>query len=511
MADEEDYEDDTVVVYGTPLAPLDVDSVAKKKKPIQIEEQIVTDENGRRRFHGAFTGGFSAGFYNTAGSRDGWSPAHFKSSRGEQGAPSRVQQNPQDFMDDEDLGEYGIAPQGLKTSSQFKKPEEKGDSRKRRREEENRDSAIPGQPVAIDNLFRPLTDTVGMRLLRSMGWRQGQGIGPRLTSKQKAKHAEANQRMFGCPMPPSQQGKNDSSSSDDDDDQIDPKYKAYLFAPDDVPEFVAKPKDNLFGIGYRGLDRSTLIGSGHVSLFEDPGGYQKQPALTMRGKKSGGDRAIKFSGQAFGVGAYEEEDADVYSMDNMGQYDFELAPEARDAAAAAASKKKGKSRWGDAVMEQVIKCIEGFEVSKSGSAITKKFFGLPQLPKGFVPRAGMKKSRFDEDERSQLKTTNPTPMQRLMALALPKDVVEEPKKPTQSDEQLRKLISEASVPGASGGMSSFEPFARDVDKQKRYEKFLVCAKNGRSDALHLLQPKSMTEWERERERVEFERAAALYR
>jgi len=29
---------------------------------------IVTDEQGRRRFHGAFTGGFSAGHYNTCGS-----------------------------------------------------------------------------------------------------------------------------------------------------------------------------------------------------------------------------------------------------------------------------------------------------------------------------------------------------------------------------------------------------------------------------------------------------------
>ena len=37
--------------------------------------------------------------------------------------------------------------------------------------------------------------------------------------------------------------------------------------------------------------------------------------------------------------------------------------------------------------------------------------------------------------------------------------------------------------------------------QTRYEKFLVCVKNNRSDALHILQPKAMTEWERERERV----------
>ena len=45
----------------------------------------------------------------------------------------------------------------------------------------------------------------------------------------------------------------------------------------------------------------------------------------------------------------------------------------------------------------------------------------------------------------------------------------------------------------------------------RYEKYLVCVKNGRGDALHILQPKSMTEWERERERVEFERAALLFK
>lgn len=41
------------------------------KKPIQIEDMTVKDENGRRRFHGAFTGGFSAGFWNTVGSKDG--------------------------------------------------------------------------------------------------------------------------------------------------------------------------------------------------------------------------------------------------------------------------------------------------------------------------------------------------------------------------------------------------------------------------------------------------------
>ncbi len=70
------------------------------KKPLTIENQIATDEQGRRRFHGAFTGGFSAGYYNTVGSETGWTPTTFKSSR-EQRAVGLANQRPEDFMDTE--------------------------------------------------------------------------------------------------------------------------------------------------------------------------------------------------------------------------------------------------------------------------------------------------------------------------------------------------------------------------------------------------------------------------
>jgi len=46
----------------------------------------VVDSEGRQRFHGAFTGGWSAGYYNTAGSAEGWAPSTFKSSRADRGA-----------------------------------------------------------------------------------------------------------------------------------------------------------------------------------------------------------------------------------------------------------------------------------------------------------------------------------------------------------------------------------------------------------------------------------------
>jgi G patch domain-containing protein 1 len=46
--------------YGTPLPPLD-DSVRDDGSFVPIWKQEVTDERGRKRLHGAFTGGFSAG------------------------------------------------------------------------------------------------------------------------------------------------------------------------------------------------------------------------------------------------------------------------------------------------------------------------------------------------------------------------------------------------------------------------------------------------------------------
>lgn len=38
---------------------------------VPVWKQEARDENGRRRFHGAFTGGFSAGYFNTVGSKEG--------------------------------------------------------------------------------------------------------------------------------------------------------------------------------------------------------------------------------------------------------------------------------------------------------------------------------------------------------------------------------------------------------------------------------------------------------
>lgn len=48
------------VLYGTPLPALD-GKTRDDGSYVPVWKQDATDEQGRKRFHGAFTGGFSAG------------------------------------------------------------------------------------------------------------------------------------------------------------------------------------------------------------------------------------------------------------------------------------------------------------------------------------------------------------------------------------------------------------------------------------------------------------------
>ena len=61
MSDDDDY-----VLFGNKFTHPTTQGKIK-----HVQDEIVTDEEGRRRFHGAFTGGFSAGYYNSVGSKEG--------------------------------------------------------------------------------------------------------------------------------------------------------------------------------------------------------------------------------------------------------------------------------------------------------------------------------------------------------------------------------------------------------------------------------------------------------
>jgi G patch domain-containing protein 1 len=75
-----DAEDEDYHYVGTPLEDEEEGRASAYRRPVKdaatlrtlpVWKQEVTDEQGRKRFHGAFTGGYSAGYFNTVGSAVG--------------------------------------------------------------------------------------------------------------------------------------------------------------------------------------------------------------------------------------------------------------------------------------------------------------------------------------------------------------------------------------------------------------------------------------------------------
>ncbi|KAI9730309.1 MAG: hypothetical protein M1818_008212 [Claussenomyces sp. TS43310] len=155
--------------YGTPLPPWDPET-RDDGSYVPVWKQEVTDERGRKRLHGAFTGGFSAGYFNTVGSKEGWTPSTFVSSRSNRRKQDQTtsQQKPEDFMDDEDLADAAEA-QRLQTAESFAGLGSTEEEAARR--------------GFLEDLFKTDGETMGVKLLKKMGWREGQGVGPKIRRK----------------------------------------------------------------------------------------------------------------------------------------------------------------------------------------------------------------------------------------------------------------------------------------------------------------------------------------
>ncbi|KAL1517221.1 hypothetical protein ABEB36_001014 [Hypothenemus hampei] len=314
--------------YGDPLDPYDEDSVPRKR-PISVEEQIATDAQGRRRFHGAFTGGFSAGFFNTVGSLEGWNPTDFKSSRHEKS--TILSQKPEDFMDEEDMGEDGFAPHVVRATKDY-------NISKKRKKQMFTDGPIPGEPV-LHNILSSGNETIGYMLLKSL----------RIQSK---KVEQQQEKTYGCQMPRL-------------DELQDFKDLNHFEMPTIYKQFLAKPKSETFGLGYIGL--SEIIAPLEV---------KSQLKITDSNNKK-----LSIRGQAFGVGAFEEDDDDIYMKEDMSNYDFELAGEKE-----AIQTKKDETKLVLGLFER----SKGTPLLKQG-----KQYSLPTIPHSFTGKHKVKRSRFE--------------------------------------------------------------------------------------------------------------------
>ncbi|KAM0817013.1 putative G-patch domain-containing protein [Seiridium cardinale] len=241
------------VLFGTPLPPFDSE-VRDDGSYVPVWKQEVTDERGRKRLHGAFTGGFSAGYFNTVGSKEGWAPSTFVSSRTKRwkDGEEAKSQRPEDFMDDEDLAEKAESEK-LRTANEYAGL---GSTEK--------DEARQG---GLADLFRTRGETMGVKLLKRMGWKEGQGIGPRVRRKARL-----------------EVGQNGAVHVQGD-------AETHLFAPENVQMIAFVKKLDRKGLGYKGeskldhMSSSTKVKSGGSSEEDDDDGPLIRPS-TLKKKKA---------------------------------------------------------------------------------------------------------------------------------------------------------------------------------------------------------------------------------
>ncbi|CAO3619583.1 unnamed protein product [Cunninghamella blakesleeana] len=229
---------------------------------VPVWKQEARDEKGRRRFHGAFTGGFSAGYFNTVGSKEGWTPSQFVSSRSSE--MNKKLPNPKTLWMKKTCN-----TKRLVATEEFDilGGTERELLKRKQIEEEGQKNGLSFLSSSLMDLVTPTKDSIGMTLLKKMGWKPGQGIGPRILQ---------------------------SIDDNDEDDQM------VSLAPKDTPIVEYKQKTDAYGLGY------DLKSS--VPQVAEMYRYQQ---LKKEQREEGTHSKKRKSRMGFGVGVFEDEDEDI--------------------------------------------------------------------------------------------------------------------------------------------------------------------------------------------------------
>ncbi|KAH8491788.1 hypothetical protein H0E87_021404 [Populus deltoides] len=379
-----DIDEDDFVFYGTPIEREEELNSRKKKAVAEASghlrtlpswKQEVRDEEGRRRFHGAFTGGFSAGYYNTAGSKEGWTPQSFTSSR--KNRAEFKQQSMLNFLDEDEKEE--LEGRSLGTASQFdtfgftaaeiaRKQAEK--------EQQQRPSAVPGP--APDEIVLPATESIGVKLLLKMGWRHGHSIKDSHANSLYKARREARKAFLAFSSDDAKSQPEDSEPGEEDHKSIldHQPIDDGLPSSQSTPVYILNPKEDTHGLGYDPYKHAPEFREKKRTRVSGKRGSGNKQALSIKdslfGLKSG--RAAP----GFGIGAledYDAEDEDVYAT----AYDIEDTYIQEDEEPLRSNtENKPKLVW----KEQGV--LPGFKVA-SNSDYQLERFDPPVIPKDFLP------------------------------------------------------------------------------------------------------------------------------
>lgn len=278
------------------------------------------------------------------------------------------------------------------------------------------------------DLVTSSTDSIGSRLLRQMGWREGQGVGPRVkryASKDKDIHSSK-----------------------------------YLFAPSNSSVVVHMIKKDKFGIGYQ-------VGS-------------ERPV-------TGASSSILTTG--FGVGIFEEEDDDIYEH-NTAEYEATLENDQMNSNnLKKTSDKRNFGNSSENLCKDGRHALQGFLIV--GKALLKlvkydydTFDNLryldPVIPEGFTG------NHVFEDDNQSIKYQSLNPDQRRDILG--DEALKGPDRSVFSyiaakdQQKLEAYISKVkhqafSIPKiskeiAKSALRGFMPFGNDQSKQANYKLYL---------------------------------------
>ncbi|PIC37852.1 hypothetical protein B9Z55_010053 [Caenorhabditis nigoni] len=446
--------------YGQEFDDDDEEGVTVSKKPTQIHEEIATDEKGKRRFHGAFTGGFSAGYWNTVGSKQGWVPQVFSSSKDARG--DQIKQRAEDFMDAEDLGEYGIGNRSIKQTSTFGD----GGSQKRKLAWERDAASVSTITQMFEDVVKPVSNSIGVRMLRSMGWREGRGVGLANVKQKKNRGGMTEEAEF-------------------DREQAAKVAPSYELANEDALVKQLTPLSGDHGIGYQGLRQTTVLNESYG-----------RTALAL---KSGNKNSKGIRGQAFGVGAFEEEDESVYSNYDLSQFDFSLD------VAGTSGESDLKTQKVDTAFELQPKRLN-----------PRKFYGPPRVPPNFrgshkpIPMDISKLPLLMKEDVKQMTAVQRAKFLGEDRLNVLEIGVQDNNKPKERRSRWDIKANEVEQrEGKRGGEADEErdrrlrnrvEFPNEPMRQARFKEFLHYIRRG----LPYPQPTDLTVWEWEWEKKEFE-------
>ncbi|KAF4990097.1 hypothetical protein FDECE_14505 [Fusarium decemcellulare] len=403
------YEADLSAPYATFGTPLPDDPEARDDGSfVPIWKQEVRDERGRKRLHGAFTGGWSAGYFNTVGSKEGWTPSTFVSSRNnrrQDGASQAQQQRPEDYMDEEDLADAAEA-QKLQTSQAFAGLGSSG--------EETRGGGLMG-------LLRADGDTMGLKLLRRMGWRDGQGIGPKI-------RRGARLDLGGGSLETGE---------------------THLFAPDNAKMIQFVRKFDRKGLGHDGEAKLTSLGkvTAAADQDEDEDDESQNSSLRTTSLLSTGRQKPKPGRGGIGVGILNDNGSDEEDP-------YEIGPKIRYNRVIGGDKKKKKAKKVAPVTNPALKNTPVF-VSRTARAGNS----FQRCHDGRLPLDGFVLAKITEDLADLLlEYAPPTVPEGWVSSKAPSDqatcsnytsTADAAKASTHDAKSRAALLGETSLPGKS--------------------------------------------------------------